>query len=431
MVLAVRTDTFEVPTGDTPGTVAAGDDERIANSVRFDIDQSLTHTQKTRGRENVGLGNIVPDANGTISHLKYSTFYDGTTTLGVTYGGGQSAVGSVLSVNGLHFGVPNYIADPTILSTYASRDHVGQFVFMQGAQNTQVIPASGTTYGATYIQNTAIVASNNLKPGMVIDTDHSPKWSGVITSVDDVLHRAIVGAWYRVDGSGTTGTPANGVGAKSNPTTKVFGGNMAVWYGKDNSLDVDGHGYELDMVFCRSGLGVFHGWDAVAYGAFQPATAYAHSARWGGGAARYTGGFYSEDTLDDGAFSSLWRAGGDYIRPLVKSKVGPDVLYSVNAAGKRNADRVEYVKTAVNASVSALGTCVVICTNAADTIDITLPAASGFNNGRLITVVTLGAGSAAVKKPGGTTINTLATGEFQDVLSDGTDWLPIKSGPVV
>lgn len=390
----------------------------------------LDDTDAEAQRATIGLEAIVPDPSGPLSILEYSTFYDGTTVLGETYGGGQSAVGSVLSVNDIQFGVPNYIADPTLLSTHASRDHVGQFVFMRGAQNQQVIPDLGTTYGATYIQNSAIVASDDLKVGMVIDTGHSPKWSGVISSIDDGLHRAIVDAWYLVDGSSTTGTPADGTGAISNPSTKVFGQNTAAWFGLSD--DLDGHGHELDMVWWSSGLGVYYGFDCVAYGDFQPATAYAHSARWGGDTARFTGGFYSEDTTTGGAFSALWRAGGDHVQPLINSVVGSDTLYTVNAAGKRSVDRVDYVKTAVNASVSSLGTCVVICTNGTGTtIDITLPSASGFNNGRMISVVTLGAGGAAVKKPGGTTINTLATGEFQDVLSDGTDWLPIKSGPVV
>lgn len=428
---AASSETTAVTAAAAAEAAQAAAEAAAQGAVRFDVAQATSSAQKAQGRENVGLENIVPNTNGTISYPTYGTFYDGMTTLGFTYGGGQSAVGSVVTVNGLQFGVPNYIADPTLLSTHASRDHVGQFVFMEGAQKTQVIPDLGTTYTSTYIQNSAIVASDNLKVGMVIDTRHSPKWSGVITAIDDVLHRATVDAWYLVDGSSTTGTPSDGIGANSNPTTKVFGGNTAVWFGKDNSLDVDGHGHELDMVFWRAGLGVYYGWDAVAYGAFQPATNIAHSARWGGDTARFTGGFYAEDTIDDGAFWGYWRAGGDYVRPLVRSKVGADELYTVTAAGQRNADRVTYVKTAVNLTVNAIGTCVVICTNAAGTIDITLPAFGGYNDGRYITIVTLGAGGAAVKKPGGATMNTLVTGEYQDVLSDGTDWLPIKSGPVV
>lgn len=375
-------------------------------------------------------GNAVTvDITVPIHIPEYATFYDGTATLGYTWGGGQSGNGSVLSVNGLQFGVPNYIADPTILSVYASRDHIGQFIYMQGAQERQVIPGTGTTYTSTYIQNTAIVASEDLKIGMVIDTQHSPKWSGVITAIDDTLHRATVTAWYLVDGSMTTGTPANAVGAISNPTTKVFGQNIAAWFGLAG--DVDGHGIELDMVWWAANPGVYYGFDAVAYGDYQPAIAYAHSARHGGATARFTAGYYAENTLDGGALRAYWSAGGDYVRPLIKSIVEPDTLYTVDAAGKRNADRVEYVKTAVSITVNAISTCIVICTNASGTIDITLPAFGGYNTGRVITVVTLGAGGATVKKPSAVTINTLATGEYQDVLSDGTDWLPIKSGPVV
>lgn len=359
-----------------------------------------------------------------------SVTYDGALVLGGTEGGGQKAVGSLTSVNGLQFGVPDVAVDPSVLSTYASRDAVADFTFIQGNQNVLDVPDLGTTYGADYVQNAVIEEGLSCRPGQIIDTDHSPKWSGVITSVDDALNRAYVSAWYRVDGSSTTGTPAAGTGCTINGTTKLFGHNTAVWFGVGESPDVDGHGHELDMVFWKAGLGFYYGFDAVIYGDHQPERVYAHSARWGGATARFDGGYYSEDTLDEGAFHALWRAGEDYVRPLVRSTVGGTVLYSVTAAGKASSDKVAYASSAVSATIPA-DCAVFICTNAAGTIDATLPSATDVNDGLRVRVVTLGAGGANVKKPGGTTINTLATGEYQDVIASNNDWQPIGAGSVV
>lgn len=405
-----------------------------AGSVGLDVLSSASQAEAIAA---VGVDTsdfIAQDANGNIDVPGYSTVRAGEAVLSETYGGGQSAVGQVTTINGLQFGVPNVQADPSILSTYASRDAVAHFTFMQGNQNVLAVPGSGTTYGTGYVENSVIVAGDNCKPGQIIDTAHTPKWSGVITSVDNTLHRANVSAWYRVDGTGTTGTPAAGVGCTINITTKLFGQNTAVWFGQGVSSDIDGHGYELDMVWQKAGLGVYYGFDAVAYGAFQPSTNYAHSARWGGGVARWLGGFYSEDSLSGGAFSSYWRAGTDFTQPLLRSRVGTDnPLFLMDAAGKTSATRQTTVTTATAITVSSTSGSVIICTNASGSIAITLPSAAttGINNGRKIRVVTLGAGGATVVKPGGAVIATLATGRFQEVIASGNDWQPIGAGGVV
>lgn len=420
-----HTHNFSIPTA-SKAEAEAGTDANKAMTA-LSVKQAITFQVDTSDF-------IAQDSDGNIDIPGYSTVRAGEAVLSETYGGGQSAVGQVTTINGLQFGVPNVQADPSILSTYASRDAVAHFTFMQGNQNVLAVPGSGTTYGSDYVQNSVIVAGANCKPGQIIDTAHTPKWSGVITSVDNVLHRAYVSAWYLANASGTTGTPLNGVGCVINITTKLFGQNTAVWFGVGSSSDIDGHGYELDMVWWKAGLGVYYGFDAVAYGEYQPAINYAHAARWGGSAAKWYGGYYSEDTLAGGAFSAYWRSGADFTQPLLRSRVGTDnPLFLIDAAGKTSATRQTTVTTATALTVGSISGSVIICTNASGSIAITLPSAAtnGINNGRKIRVVTLGAGGATVVKPGGAVIATLATGRFQEVIASGNDWQPIGAGGVV
>ncbi len=229
------------------------------------------------------------DRDGTYFNKSVTGYYGGTflRTDG-TYGGGLSAAGVTFSINGFRTQVPNVALEPQVLSSYASRDHIGVGLFMQAPPFISV-PASGTTYTATTITNPALVSGGALKIGVVIDTAHSPKWSGVVTAINDAAHTVTVSAWYRVDGSGTTGAPSNGVGAVINPCTKTWVSNDVHDIGT-SPYDLDAISHELDQRIDRAGLGEVYGWDAVAYGQYQPNNLYAFTARHGGQVARYHAG---------------------------------------------------------------------------------------------------------------------------------------------
>ncbi len=376
------------------------------------------------------VGNsIAMDGESTFLNGSLTGYYGGTIlrTDG-TYGGAANAAGLTLSINGFRSCVPNVVANPTVLSSYFSRDHVALCSFMQAAPSITV-PGSGTTYTANTITNPSLVAGGVLRKDVVIDTAHSPKWSGVVTAIDDATHTVTVSGWYRVDGSGTTGAPSNGVGAVVNPATKTWVSNTVQDIGISAS-DNDAIGHELDQRITRAGLGEIYGWDAVAYGQYQPNNLYAFTARHGGQVARYHAGLYALDTTR-AAVIGKQTSSADFGAGLLRSEVGPDVLYNQTAAGKRSADRVTVASTAVSITVDPINTSIVICTNGTGTTPaITLPNPTGYNDGRIIEVVALGAGSCTVNKPDGTSLQNLPTGYSGRVVSFGNAWQPLSKSPV-
>lgn len=128
------------------------------------------------------------------------------------------------------------------ISTYAGRDSVTAYIAntLPPALYTLTAP----TYTATTVSCPTPVDPKKLKVGMVIDTAHSPKWSGFIRSWAADGSSITVSAWYQ--NGGGAGTPTSGVNAIVNPFTKIWAQNSGVTL-TASSYGTAAAGYELDV----------------------------------------------------------------------------------------------------------------------------------------------------------------------------------------
>ena len=116
----------------------------------------------------------------------------------------------------------NYLKE---MSKYQDRDSVGlyadnasvPFKSWEIVNNVHYLPVSFSS---------GSIDTSNIKPGMVIDTNHNPKWSSFVVKV--YKDRVITSGWVNTS-TGKTGTPSDGIGLKINPVTKVWATNFNVF----------------------------------------------------------------------------------------------------------------------------------------------------------------------------------------------------------
>lgn len=130
----------------------------------------------------------------------------------------------------------NGLANNAALSAFPSRDSVCLYADNYSPIPLIDVPDSGTTYTATGMSFSAPIDTALLKAGMIVDTKHSPKWSGFVQSWTSTS--ITVAAWQ--ESGGTSGTPANGTGAIVNPITKVWAGNFNIFLDDDSQYSTSG-----------------------------------------------------------------------------------------------------------------------------------------------------------------------------------------------
>lgn len=74
------------------------------------------------------------------------------------------------------------------------------------------------------------VDGKKITPGMIIDTDHNPKWSSYVVAVQG--DRVITAGWVN-SGTKRLGTPESGIGLVINPITKIWATNFNAFLPKD------------------------------------------------------------------------------------------------------------------------------------------------------------------------------------------------------
>ncbi|MCJ2028089.1 hypothetical protein MKK50_01500 [Methylobacterium sp. J-043] len=355
------------------------------------------------------------------------TAYEGGTLLApFTYGGNASAAGYTFSTNGLVYGIPNWLAQPGLLSTHASRDHAGMTRAMR-APNSVPVLAANATYTANTIASPNLSIDANIKLGMVIDTLHAPKFSGVVTAINASSKTLTVNGWYRVDRSSATGTPMNGVGAIINPASKLWLSNDILYCGDPGKNDIACAGTELNVTVNNSRVVEAYGNDAVIYGSAQPTAAYAFPARWGGQTTKWRAASFGQDNL--GGLLSVQSAGTDYAMPLVEARVAGEDTFAMDHMGKMSAVRLRALAVTASATLDRYAGAKVIGTQSA-AITITLPSPTDVNDGREIEVVNQGTGAITVVRPNGSTVGTVGVAYSQRFFAFQSNWLPISKTPL-
>lgn len=144
------------------------------------------------------------------------------------YGAGNTAVAASFQAN---TGAPaqigyDFLSTPSRLADTAERAKVGLYAGISSIAPT--VDITNATYTATTIVPATPLTAPQvaaIKYGMLIDTKHSPKRSGVVTGrADDGTSITVLG-WFAQGNTAANQVPANGVGAIVNPTSKIWGFN--------------------------------------------------------------------------------------------------------------------------------------------------------------------------------------------------------------
>lgn len=139
----------------------------------------------------------------------------------------------------------NGFSSDSALASYEDRDSVGLYV--QNTAPARFFTTTGTTYTATTVVSTTGATVAKLKIGMIIDTLHSPKYSGRLTGFSTDGKTLTVSGWYKQGDTSAGQVPPNGTHAVVNKTTKVWAHNANVTI--ETTSDADkATGFELGVV---------------------------------------------------------------------------------------------------------------------------------------------------------------------------------------
>lgn len=243
--------------------------------------------------------------------LRQVDTHHGTTDFAATY--------SVRSGVGLEEGAEVLgISSPSQLASYPDRDSVTLYV--DNYAQSALINVGTANYTATTVTIAAQTAATvkRLRKGMIIDTKHSPKWSGFVDSWNADGSVITVTAWYQSGGGGTPGTPANGTGCVVNGFTKVWAhnANVALPVG---SYATSATGFELGLINDSSVSNVTWGFDSVNLGTHKGTAAFMQRGSW-----QY--GYFA-----DGADTGFYYKGSG--APLVAHTAGGVTIISADGNG--------------------------------------------------------------------------------------------------
>lgn len=122
------------------------------------------------------------------------------------------------------------IVNASDLSTYTDRDTVGLYAAnMAPPLLAETSAGNYTGTSVTVVGGLTDAQIRKLRVGMIVDTKHSPKYSGFITGWAADGSVINVSSWYLAGGGGAPATPANGVGIRVNPFTKAWAMNANLW----------------------------------------------------------------------------------------------------------------------------------------------------------------------------------------------------------
>jgi hypothetical protein len=173
--------------------------------------------------------------------MTYGT-WDQAAVMSVTAGSATEPVTQVLGLK-----------DPSQLSTYGNRDSVA--LYAANIAPPPLLTTANTTFTATSVTSADFAAiRSDLQVGMIIDADsRSTRLSGIIASWSGST--ITVSNWYVVDGSRSTGTPANGSQVKVSPATKVWAANLLLKIPASATATNGGSGIEIDVDAIKPAVG--------------------------------------------------------------------------------------------------------------------------------------------------------------------------------
>ncbi|NUB13814.1 hypothetical protein GAY28_14565 [Azospirillum brasilense] len=170
------------------------------------------------------------------------------------------------------------LTSPDQIGAYPDRDSVA--LYADATAPAPTLTLASASYTATTVVPATPLSADDLKllrVGMVIDTAHSPKYSGVVTDWAANGTSITVASWHN-SSSTTGGTPSGTAAAYVNPITKIWSVNSNTFLFSTSHADRS-MGYELGVYNNKAQYdGVTGpdagGFDCVSLGTYRGRAAY-------------------------------------------------------------------------------------------------------------------------------------------------------------
>jgi len=302
-------------------------------------------------------------------------------------------------------------------------------VFVQAESAPPLLVNSSTTFTSTTVASTAIAGIlASIKVGMMVNVAGTTPYTGTITARSGST--ITVSGWYKVDGSRTTGTPANGAQITINPTTKIWAHNANTVL-RDTGDAVSATGFELGLFDLRTSLpGSYttYGFDSVNLGNVMGTAAFiarGTGAGWDNGfqAVNCNSGFTAANFYQQ-AYKAFEVPGVPYIRFIG----GSGDWFHVTSNGQIKSLRLSPGTITASITLDNWGNTTLICAMASTSQTITLPSASTAP-GTVIKYVCIGqpftfSGSLLNKQTlANVTSLSIPAGQGGELWSDGSRWI--------
>lgn len=192
-----------------------------------------------------------------------------------TYGAFETAAVVSFQANNAQRVQVNGFVTPGQVATYQDRDSVA--VYADNVAPALLQSIAGASFTATTASfSTALNAS--VVVGMLVDTGHSPKYTGTITAISADRLSFTVSGWFQMGNTAAGQVPAGTSSLFLNPVTKVWAHNANVYLTAD-SYATRSAGFELGLVNNKgelvygdgnvgSGTNLIWGYDAVNLGTY-------------------------------------------------------------------------------------------------------------------------------------------------------------------
>lgn len=213
------------------------------------------------------------------------------------------------------------------MGRYKDRDSVALY-----ADNTSPPLKTWEVVSAAYYTATSFTANDadysQVKPGMLIDTDHHPKWSSYVVSIKG--KKVITSGWVNSQ-THHLGIPESGIGLTINPLTKIWATNFNLFFipgGKAKNGVIQENGIVNNSV---SDPNAINGIDTVVLpqSRFGGTASYLSRAADGGGKQQWVYGFISQ-----GAKNSFVSSDSAIHAPLIGFQEMSSALYGLVFEGK-------------------------------------------------------------------------------------------------
>ncbi|MGQ4620868.1 hypothetical protein [Raoultella ornithinolytica] len=302
-----------------------------------------------------------------------------------TWGNRERAAGWSLMVNN-EDGRPavSGFSSDNAMAYYVNFDQVALFVSMRGSRKFFYTTAANTTYTEFTVTAPEITSEQEVKPGMLISTSHSPRFKGRVMAVDFDTNTIAVSRWV-AEGNGADGQiPASGVRALINGADKLWAGNFNLFIDA-NSPAKTACGLEIDIISDGTHGNPVEGYTAVNANNLGNPFNYGFRAigNWlytvYADAKQNVGLLHVEPPTSavrvDNLTSPSWAGSTVLLNTnyrqatsyLAKITTGAVTWFTIDSRGQRSAQIEAYGVVSSDTTISGLSPSIISCTNATTT----------------------------------------------------------------